>query len=460
MKTLLKGGYVVSPRGCRRADVLIDGETIEQVGHIPPAIASQSETIDVAGSLLFPGFIDAHTHFDLDVCGTTTADDFESGSKSAIRGGTTTVIDFACPNKGESLAYGLDLWHQKADGRCWCDYGFHMTIDDWNESIERELDDMVAHGITSFKLYLTYPAMIIGDGDIYRALKALKQRGCIAGVHCENAGVIDARIAELKADGLSADVSAHPLARPDYCEAEAVSRVLRIAQAADAPIVIVHTTNKAALDEIAAARRRGQTVYVETCPQYLALDDSVYYDPDFSSAARYVCAPPIRTREDSAALWHALRRGEVQTISTDHCSFTLAQKEMGREDFTRIPGGLPGVETRGEVIYTLAQQDKRLSLAAICRALSENPAKLYGLFPRKGVIAAGSDADIVVYDPGASHILHGAELLSRAGYTPFEGFRTNGGIDKVFLRGQLQVNGGKVVGSTMGEYQKRGKCAL
>ena len=271
---------------------------------------------------------------------------------------------------------------------------------------------------------------------------------------------IDARIAELKASGLGADVVSHPVSRPDYLEAEAVSRLLRIAQAADAPVIIVHTTNRASLDEIAAARRRGQTVYVETCPQYLALDDGVYYDPDFSSAARYVCAPPIRSQEDSEALWKALRRGEVQTISTDHCSFTLEQKDMGRDDFTKIPGGLPGVETRGEVVYTVAINENKLSLGGVCRALSENPAKLYGLFPRKGVIAAGSDADIVVYDPGASHVLHGADMLSKAGYTPFEGFRTNGGVSKVYLRGQLQVDGGKVVGGKMGEYLKRGKCAL
>ncbi len=256
------------------------------------------------------------------------------------------------------------------------------------------LDAMFDAGITSFKMYLTYPAMMIGDGAVYRALKALKVRGGIAGVHCENAGVIDARIAELKASGLGADVVSHPISRPDYLEAEAVSRLLRIAQAADAPVIIVHTTNRASLDEIAAARRRGQTVYVETCPQYLALDDGVYYDPDYSSAARYVCAPPIRSQEDSEALWKALRRGEVQTISTDHCSFTLEQKDMGREDFTKIPGGLPGVETRGEVVYTVAINENKLSLGGVCRALSENPAKLYGLYPRKGVIAAGSDADI------------------------------------------------------------------
>ena len=460
MKTLLRGGYVVSGRGCRRADVLIDGEKVEMLGHIPPELAAQSEVVDVTGCMLFPGFIDAHTHFDLDVCSTTTADDFESGSKSAIRGGTTTVIDFACPNKGESLAYGLDLWHKKADGKCYCDYGFHMTIDDWNESIESELDAMFDAGITSFKMYLTYPAMMIGDGAVYRALKALKTRGGIAGVHCENAGVIDARIAELKASGLGADVVSHPISRPDYLEAEAVSRLLRIAQAADAPVIIVHTTNRASLDEIAAARRRGQTVYVETCPQYLALDDGVYYDPDFSSAARYVCAPPIRSQEDSEALWKALRRGEVQTVSTDHCSFTTQQKLAGRGDFTAIPGGIPGVETRGELIYTFGVAKRKIGLGAMCRVLAENPAKLYGLFPRKGVLAPGSDADIVVYDPNADHVIRAEDMVGAADYNPYEGVVTKGSIRQVWLRGKPAVSSGKVLAGPDGKYLPRGKCQL
>ncbi|MCF2619189.1 dihydropyrimidinase [Oscillibacter valericigenes] len=460
MKKLLKGGFVVTPRGSRRADVLLDGEKIARVGHISPAEAESAEVTNISGCYLFPGFIDAHTHFDLDVCNTTTIDDFESGTRSAIRGGTTTIIDFACPNKGETLAHGLALWHEKADGRCSCDYGFHMTIDDWNEGIEGELDDMFAAGVTSFKMYLTYPAMMIGDGAVYSALKALTARGGIAGVHCENAGVIDARIAELKAAGRAWDVSAHAESRPDYLEAEAVARLLRIAEAADAPVVIVHLTNSEALDEVAFARARGQKVYVETCPQYLALDDGIYYDPNWSTAARYVCAPPLRAEENQRALWRGLRRGEIQTISTDHCSFTLAQKDMGREDFTKIPGGLPGVETRGEVVYTCGVAAGNMTVAGMCRALCENPAKLYGLYPRKGVIAAGSDADIVVYDPEASHILTAADMVTKAGYTPFEGLRTEGGIVKVYLRGQLMVEDGRIVGGHEGQYLRRGLCTL
>ena len=457
MKYLFKNGTVVSGRGTRRADVLVENEKILQVGrNLSDPLA---RAIDVTGKLLMPGFIDAHTHFDLDVCNTTTADDFDSGTKSAIRGGTTTIVDFACPNKGESLHHGLDLWHRKADGKCWCDYGFHMTIDDWNAEIEKEIDDMYAAGISSFKMYMTYPAMMIGDGAMYKALKKLKEKGGICGVHCENSGVINALIEEKKAAG-EMGVSSHPETRPDFLEAEAVSRLLRIAQAVDIPVVIVHLTNAATLAEVTAARRRGQKVYVETCPQYLVLDDSVYYNEDFSRAARYVCAPPLRKPEDCRALWAGLRKGDIQTISTDHCAFTLAQKDAGRGDFTKIPGGLPGVEARGELVYSFGVTTRKISLATMCKVLSENPSKLYGMFPRKGVIAPGADADIVVYDPQADHILRAEDMVSRAGYTPYEGFVTHGSVSQVWLRGKLMVENGHVIGEQEGQYIVRGKSAL
>lgn len=457
MKYLFKNGTVVSGRGTRRADVLVENEKILQVGrNLSDPLA---RAIDVTGKLLMPGFIDAHTHFDLDVCNTTTADDFDSGTKSAIRGGTTTIVDFACPNKGESLHHGLDLWHRKADGKCWCDYGFHMTIDDWNAEIEKEIDDMYAAGISSFKMYMTYPAMMIGDEAMYKALKKLKEKGGICGVHCENSGVINALIEEKKAAG-EMGVSSHPETRPDFLEAEAVSRLLRIAQAVDIPVVIVHLTNAATLAEVTAARRRGQKVYVETCPQYLVLDDSVYYNEDFSRAARYVCAPPLRKPEDCRALWAGLRKGDIQTISTDHCAFTLAQKDAGRGDFTKIPGGLPGVEARGELVYSFGVTTRKISLATMCKVLSENPAKLYGMFPRKGVIAPGADADIVVYDPQADHILRAEDMVSCAGYTPYEGFVTHGSVSQVWLRGKLMVENGHVIGEQEGQYIVRGKSAL
>ena len=444
MKTLLKGGTVVSGTGLRKADVLVEGEKISKIGRYAGAA---DQVVDVSGCLLFPGFIDAHTHFDLDVAGTTTADNFFTGSRAALRGGTTTVIDFAAPDKGESLRHGLELWHQKADGKTFCDYGFHMTIDDWNEGIRAELPDMFAAGISSFKMYMTYPAMMIGDRDMYWALKELRRLGGIAGVHCENAGVIDGMIAERKAAGKLSPAS-HPMTRPPYLEA-------------DAPVVIVHLTNHDALREVEAARKRGQTVYVETCPHYLLLDESVYFNEDYSAAARYICAPPLREKAEQPYLWKALRRGTIQTVSTDHCSFTLEQKDMGREDFTKIPGGLPGVETRGELIYSYGVAKKRISAAQMCKALCENPARLYGLYPRKGLLRRGSDADIVVYDPGASHVIQAENCVANVDYSPYEGFVTSGGIRQVWLRGRKSVENGRVLDEVpQGKFMVRGKCSL
>ena len=251
------------------------------------------------------------------------------------------------------------------------------------------------------------------------------------------------------------------MSRPPYLEAEAVSRLLRIAQAADAPVVIVHLTNREALLEVDHARKRGQTVYVETCPQYLLLDESVYFNEDYSAAARYVCAPPLRDKAEQEHLWKGLRRGAIQTVSTDHCSFTLAQKDMGREDFTKIPGGLPGVETRGELLYSYGVAKRKISAAQMCRVLSENPARLYGLYPRKGVLRPGSDADIVVYDPGASHVIRAEDCVANVDYNPYEGFVTAGGIRQVWLRGQLSVENGKVlVEAPAGKYMARGKNSL
>ena len=236
--------------------------------------------------------------------------------------------------------------------------------------------------------------------------------------------------------------------------------IRQIKKVVDIPVVIVHLTNAATLAEVTAARRRGQKVYVETCPQYLVLDDSVYYNEDFSRAARYVCAPPLRKPEDCRALWAGLRKGDIQTISTDHCAFTLAQKDAGRGDFTKIPGGLPGVEARGELVYSFGVTTRKISLATMCKVLSENPAKLYGMFPRKGIIAPGADADIVVYDPQADHILRAEDMVSRAGYTPYEGFVTHGSVSQVWLRGKLMVENGHVIGEQEGQYIVRGKSAL
>ena len=457
MKTLLKGGRVVSGSGVIAADVLLEGETIAAVG--PNLAADGAETVDCTDKLLFPGFIDAHTHFDLEVAGTITADDFTTGSRAALRGGTTTVIDFAAPDKGEALHTGLQRWHRKADGKTACDYAFHMTIDDWNEGISAEIKEMVDGGIPSFKMYMTYPAMMIGEKDMYFALKRLKDVGGIVGVHCENSGIIDALIAEKKSAG-EMGPSSHPRTRPNGLEAEAVSHLLRLAEQVDTPVIIVHLSTKEALEEVRAARNRGQTVYVETCPQYLLLEDSVYDDPDFTQAAKYICAPPLRSVADQEALWLALGDGEIQTVCTDHCSFTTAQKRVGQYDFTKIPGGLPGVETRGVLLYSAGVATGRITEADMCRVLSENVAKLYGCWPRKGVIAPGSDADIVVYDPHADSVITVAGQLQNVDYNPYEGFQTQGSIAQVYLRGTLSVDHGVVLAENHGQFIPRGKPCL
>jgi len=457
MRTLLKGGTVVSGQGMQPADVLLEGETISMVGENIPA--QDAAVVDCGGKLLFPGFIDGHTHFDLPVAGTVTADDFASGSRAALRGGTTMVIDYATPDKGDTLAFGLGLWRKKAEGRCACDYSFHMTIDDWNGGISREIGEMMAAGIPTFKMYMTYPAMMIPEQDIYHALKRLKEAGGLTGVHCENSGIIDALVADAKQAGRMAPAS-HPRTRPAPLEAEAVSHLLRIAQVVDIPVIIVHLSTREALEEVRAARKRGQTVYVETCPQYLVLEDSVYDNPAYLEAAKFVCAPPLRKREDQQALWEAMRNGEIQTVATDHCSFTLAQKMAGKDDFTKIPGGLPGVEHRGILLYTAGVAGGRITEADMCRVLSENPAKLYGCWPRKGAIAPGSDADIVVYDPAADSIITADGQIQNVDYTPYEGFQTRGSIAQVYLRGRLAVDQGRVLVGPDGEFIPRGKCVL
>ncbi len=456
MKILLKGGTVVNASGSQRADVLLDGEKILEVGQ--NLSCTEAKTVDVQGKLLFPGFIDAHTHFDLDVCNTTTADDFYTGGRSALRGGTTMVIDFACPNKGESLQYGLDLWHKKAEGKTACDYGFHMTIDDWNEGIIEEIPKMFEQGISSFKMYMTYPAMMIGDEDMFKALQKMKELGGIAGVHCENAGVIDALIAQKKAAG-ELSPAAHPQCRPSLLEAEAVGRLLKMAAVADVPVVIVHLSSEDGLKEVQAARERGQKVYVETCPHYLLMEDSLYSKPDFEGA-KYVCAPPLRKKQDNEALWNAIAKGDVQTVSTDHCSFTLKQKDAGREDFTKIPGGMPGVETRGVLLYTFGVKAGKISAEKMTEVLSEAPAKLYGVYPRKGHIAPGADADIVVYDPEGERLITAKDQAANVDYAPYEGTVLSGHIAQVWLRGKLSVEEGKLLGEPEGQYIPRGKCSL
>ena len=451
MKQILRGGTVVTGSGSFRADVLIDGEKVAAVGsteEIARLAEQDTQVADVAGCLLFPGFIDAHTHFDLHVAGTVTADDFATGTKAAVRGGTTTIVDFGTQYAGESLADGLRNWHEKADGKCSCDYSFHMSISDWNPSVSRELDDMMEEGITSFKLYMTYDTQV-DDRTIFEILRRLKEVGGITGVHCENSGMIAALQAEAKAEGRMG-VESHPATRPAAAEAEAIDRLLRLAEVVDIPVIVVHLTCKEGYDVIMEARRRGQKVYAETCPHYLLMDEG----------AKYVCAPPLRKKEDSQCLWKALADGTIQTVSTDHCSFTTEQKKLGMDDFTKIPGGMPGVETRGTLLYTYGVDAGRITREKMCELLSENPAKLYGMYPLKGAIAPGSDADIVVMRTGVDDVVTAGGQVQNVDYAPFEGSKLTARIESVYLRGTQVVKDHQVVVEKTGKFVKRGKYDL
>lgn len=455
MKQLIKNGTVVSSQGSQKMDVLMENGRITRVER--NIQAEDAQVHDASGKLLFPGFIDGHTHLDLEVANTVTADDFEKGTKAAVAGGTTMVIDFATQNKGESLKEALANWHRKAEGKCSCDYGFHMAISQWNDQVKQEIQDMIDEGITSFKLYMTYPAMLLNDGDLYRVIKELNQYDCFAGVHCENADLIDALIQEAKSQGrLGPDT--HPKVRPPAMEGEAVHRLMTIADQAKAPVMVVHLTCREALEEIRAAREKGQTVYAETCPQYLLLDDSLYEQPGFEGA-KYVCSPPLRMKEDQEVLWKALAEGEIQTIATDQCSFTMAQKEMGKDDFTKIPNGMPGLQTRVPLLYTYGVEAGRITREQMCSLLSENPAKLYGIYPQKGVIQPGSDGDIVIIDPNENSVIKASELLHNTDYSPFEGFPLKGIVDQVFLRGDLVAQRGRLLKEKTGTYVRRSKIS-
>ncbi|MDR3765431.1 MAG: dihydropyrimidinase [Butyricicoccus sp.] len=450
MTTVIQNGTLVFADRCKKADIQIEGETIRAIG---PDLQGD-RVIDATGCLVFPGFIDGHTHLDMPVSGTVTSDDFASGSTAALAGGTTMLIDFATQDKGDTLAHALEIWHSRADGNCSCDYGFHMAVTDWNAHTRAELHEMAAAGITSFKCYYAYDALMLSDPEMYDILCEMKQIGGVLGVHCENGPVLNQLREKALAEGHT-DPSWHPKTRPALVEGEAVSRFLRIAALADVPAWIVHLSTEDGRREIALARARGQKVWVETCPQYLFLDESVYEKPDFE-AAKYVCSPPLRSKADQQSLWEAVQQGEIDIVSTDHCSFHFhGQKEMGRSDFTQIPNGMPGIEHRPVVMYTAGVATGKITVSDLCRILAENPAKMFGLYPKKGALAVGSDADLVIFDPTKKTTISAKTQYQNCDYTPYEGFQTAGCVRDVFLRGTYAVQNGKVVENGLGRYIKR-----
>ncbi len=452
---LIQNGTLVYPGGSKKADLLIDGEKIARIGEkLEPC--DGCSVVDASGKLVFPGFIDAHTHFDLHVAGTVTIDDFNSGTKAEVAGGTTTIVDFGTAYPGETLNEGLDNWFKKAEAGCSCDYGFHQTITEWNDVISDQVKDMIDRGASTFKIYMTYDTQI-DDCTILKVLQRLKECGTTTGCHCENSGLIDALREEFAEDpDRLSKVSSHYLTRPAAAEAEAIGRYCHLAEVADEPVIDVHLTCEEGLEEIRAARKRGQKVYVETCPQYLVMDDSLYEKEGFGEASKYVCAPPLRKRSDQEALWKAIADGEIQTVSTDHCSFTTKQKELGKDDFRKIPGGMPGAEIRARVLYSEGVAKGRITKEKMCEVLSENPARLYGMYPCKGTLSVGSDADIVILDPDRKETVSAKTQVSKCDYAPLEGMELTGTIDEVYLRGTLTAKDGKIVCENRGEYIKRG----
>ncbi|WP_430601922.1 dihydropyrimidinase [Enterococcus sp. DIV0724b] len=451
MSILFKGGTVVSAKDRRQVDVRIDGEKIIEMG--TNLKTKDSNVVDVSGCFLLPGFIDAHTHLELNngKGSMGTADNFYTGSKAAVAKGTTTVIDMATPSKGSSLKDCLKAWDHLARGNSSCDYTYHMSIIEWNPSIKAEIKEMIDAGITSFKMYMAYDNLRTTDGEIFEAMSEIRKFQGMLGIHCENGDMVNKMIAKFVAEGKRSP-HYHPLTRPDSVEAEAVERYLMIADLVGLSVNIVHLSSKRSLEAVQRARARNQKVYVETCPQYLVLDDHLYDGPEFEGA-KYVCSPPLRKISDQKALWDGVINGQVNTISTDHCSFNFeGQKTIGKDDFSKIPNGMPGVETRPELIYTYGVTTGKISLERMIGLLSEDIAKQFSMYPQKGIIQVGSDADIVVWDPNTTGIISATTQLQNVDYTPYDGMQTTGSAKSVYLRGQKIVEEGQVVLEKQGKF--------
>jgi dihydropyrimidinase len=444
MRTVITNGTVVNADGSFRADVLVDGEAIAAVGAVEGVAADR--TIDAAGKLVIPGAIDVHTHMELPFGGTAAKDTFETGTRAAAFGGTTTIIDFAVQTRGATLREGLDTWHAKAEGNCAIDYGFHMIMSDVNDATLVEMDQLVAEGVTDFKLFTAYPGVFFSDdGAIFRAMQRTAINGATILMHAENGLAIDVVAADAIAAGRT-DPYYHGVVRYPIFEGEATNRVIRLAEAADVPVYIVHLSARDALRMVAEARDRGARAFAETCPQYLflSLDDL----GNGFEGAKFVCSPPLRPVDHQDDLWNGLVKDDLQVVSTDHCPFDFhGQKELGRGDFRKVPNGLPGVEDRLDLMHDGGVVGGRLTRERWVEVCSAAPARMFGLAGRKGVIAPGADADIVVYDPERRHVISATTHHMDVDYSCYEGREVQGGSDVVLSRGKVIVEGGTYTGS-------------
>ena len=453
---VIKGGTLVCPEGLRRGDVALEGD---KVAHIEASIepGPGDEVHDAAGCWVFPGFIDAHTHMQCWTGMDWTADSFETGTRAAACGGTTTIVDYATADRGVSMPDALAEWHRRADGTCTANYAFHMALAEWNEANRHDLAVMRDRGICSFKSYFAYDHLRLDDAETLEVLEALAPLGGTLCVHCENGTLVDALQRRVLARGITGP-EGHPLSRPDVCEAEAIARLLYLAHlAGDARVNVVHLSTRLGLEAIRNAKARGQkNIFVETCPQYLLLDDTCYLEEGDGgfAGAKYVMSPPLRKPSDIAALRQAVVSGEIDTIATDHCSFDLhGQKDRGRGDFTKIPNGGAGVEHRPALIATsFAGQ---LGPTELCRLMSEGPARVFGMWPRKGRLAVGADADVCVWDPTASWTISVATQHQNVDHTPYEGFACTGRARLTFVNGVLAACEGEPTGEMPGRYVSR-----
>jgi dihydropyrimidinase len=454
MGTLIKNGTVVSAEKTFAADVLIDGATVTEVrAGISP---DGHEQLDASGMLLLPGGIDAHTHLDMPFGGTTSSDDFETGTRAAAIGGTTTIVDFAIQARGTKMRDALDTWWKKAESKACIDYGLHMIVTDLPEAGLEDMDDMVREGVASFKLFMAYPnVLMVDDATIFRALQQTSKNGALICMHAENGSVIDVMVRQALAEGKTAPIY-HALTRPTLAEAEAVHRAIALAEMAGVPIYIVHLSSEDALNQVREARDRGLPAFAETCPQYLLLSIDDMNRPGFESA-KYVFTPPLREKQNLPKLWHGLKSDNLQVVSTDHCPFCFEdQKALGKDDFTKIPNGGPGIENRLQLLHHYGVTAGKISLNRFVEIVSTAPARIFGMYPKKGAIAPGSDADIVVWDPKAEHLISAKTHHMRVDYSMFEGFKVVGNAKQVFSRGELIVDKGQYVGRAgRGQYLRR-----